>query len=328
MTAYAQTPPDLLTQDAADRRRDVPGKPVRAATSAVLACPICDRDLRIEAEQVLCVACEHAWPRGRNGAPCFIGHVSDDGNDVAPSASDQDAGFGSRVRGLLTPPTMGLDLVTTEMAAKLRERLGCSSTSRSILNVGCGPTLTDSVAQLGDGLLQRTVHLDVMPHSDLVDIVADAGKPWPIKTGSLDAIISTAVVCYVDDPLTFARQATRCLAPGGVLLVTAPFMQPQMEDADCARWTLPGLRRLFGDLETIEHDATSGPATVLGKVLQETLAVATTLPFPRLWGPARSLWGWLLWPVKYLDIILRRHPGCATMSSAMVLMAIKPDARD
>ncbi len=327
MTTHLQTPPDLLPRQAGPSPNGRAKRPLRAAAAAVLACPVCHSEIRIDTEEVVCSACGRTWPRHEGGAPLFTRPAGQDADDPSGVAADDGTGVRDRLRRAVAPPTFGLDLATTDRTAKLKRRVMEAGGSGGLLNVGCGPALTDSIQQLGPDLLHRTVHLDVTPHSDLVDLVADAGSPWPIKTGSLDAIISTAVLCYLEDPRVFAAESARCLAPGGLLLVTVPFMQPQMEDTDCMRWTLPGLVRLFDQLEPLELAPTSGPATVLGKALMETLAVATTLPCPRLWGAARSFWGWLLWPMKYLDAVLSHHPRCAIMSSALVLMATKPGPR-
>ena len=228
------------------------------------------------------------------------------------------------VRRVATPPTFGLDLVTPRCLERLGRALGGSGSLRPVLNVGSGARLNESMRRLGSDVLSRTIHVDVSPRFDLVDLVADADRSWPIRSGSVDAVIASAMLHHLREPHTFSEQVHRVLAPGGWLFVTAPMLQPQMEDFDCTRWTLEGLRRLFAGLEVVELGPTAGPATVFGRVLMEFLAVVTSLPDHRLWGPARSLWGWLFWPIKHLDLLLLRHPRSHVLASAVYMLARKP----
>jgi len=297
---------------------------MRPELASVLACPECLSALDVSADEVGCHVCRARWPRGSGGVPRFDGEHLAEQTTAGEDLQLGGGGVRDRLRRLTAPPTLGLDLASSRCLQRLGQELDRQRSVRPILNVGSGARLTDSMRQLGQDALNRTIHLDVSARFDLVDLVADAGRPWPIRSGSLDAVVASAMMYYLPDPNVFAEQVLRVLAPGGWLFVTVPMLQPQMEDFDRTRWTTGGLRRLFNDFETIEIGPTAGPATVLGRILTEFLAILTSMPHRRLWGPARSLWGWVFWPIKYLDLLLLRHPRSHVLASAVFLLARKP----
>jgi SAM-dependent methyltransferase len=49
------------------------------------------------------------------------------------------------------------------------------------------------------------------------------GDRWPLEDGGFDAILCTEVLEHVVDPAAFLAEASRCLAPGGTILLTVPF---------------------------------------------------------------------------------------------------------
>ncbi|MBN1342901.1 MAG: methyltransferase domain-containing protein [Phycisphaerae bacterium] len=293
---------------------------MREALRQIFACPECLGELEVRPDCLQCRICSRRWPRKERGVPVFSGDLSEQSQAAEEFQLGAD-GWRGRLRRLSTPPTLGLDLATSRCLRRLDQELDRMASLRPVLNVGSGARLTDSMRQLRRQILDRTVHLDVTSRFELVDLVADAGRPWPVKSNSLDAVIASAVLYYLDAPQTFAEQARRTVAPGGWLFLTVPMLQPQMEDFDCSRWTSEGLRRLFHGFEIVEHGPTAGPATVLGRTMTEFLAIVTSLPNRRLWGPARSLWGWCFWPVKYLDVLLLRHPRSHILASAVYLLA-------
>lgn len=297
---------------------------IRPDLASILACPSCSGTVTVTATEVRCCICDGRWSRGRRGVPLFDDdHLSCQAESAQAYQLSPGGGRGL-LRRLSTPPTLGLDLATSRCLRRLGCELRQARSVRPVLNVGSGAALTDSMRRLGEDVLSRTIHLDVSCRFDLVDLVADAGGPWPVRTGSLDAVVASALLPYLARPDVFADQVSRVLAPGGWLFVTAPMLQPQMEDFDCTRWTTSGLRRLFGDFEVIDSGATAGPATVFGRTLMELLSIVSSVPHRKLWGPARSFWGWLLWPIKYFDLVLMSHPRSHVLASAVYLLARKP----
>jgi SAM-dependent methyltransferase len=89
--------------------------------------------------------------------------------------------------------------------------------------------------------------LDIEPHPS-VDIVGDVLNP-PIPDNSYDTIISTQVMEHVRKPWIMAQQIERILKPGGISIVTAPFITPFHADPhDYFRYTEMGMKSLFEDV--------------------------------------------------------------------------------
>ncbi|MEM1448206.1 MAG: methyltransferase domain-containing protein [Planctomycetota bacterium] len=71
----------------------------------------------------------------------------------------------------------------------------------------------------------------------LVQVFGD-GAHLPIRTGSVDTVLSTEVLEHVPEPRALVREMGRALKPGGTLLLTVPFIQPLHElPSDYYRFT-------------------------------------------------------------------------------------------
>jgi ubiquinone/menaquinone biosynthesis C-methylase UbiE len=53
-------------------------------------------------------------------------------------------------------------------------------------------------------------------------LIEGDGTALPFKDGTFDAVCLTEVIEHVPDPVSVLKEASRVMAPGGVLLVTAP----------------------------------------------------------------------------------------------------------
>jgi len=91
------------------------------------------------------------------------------------------------------------------------------------------------------------------------DVEMDLTLLYPSDVGGLvDAIICTEVLEHCKDPFQACRHLYECLKPGGLLLITSPFLWPDHatdEYADYWRFTAGGWRLLlqaFDDVKVIE----------------------------------------------------------------------------
>jgi SAM-dependent methyltransferase len=139
-----------------------------------------------------------------------------------------------------------------------------------------------------------------------VDVVSDA-ELLPFAADTFQRIECDAVLEHVRDPVRVMDELYRVLAPGGYLHVVTPFCHPFHEyPKDFRRFTLDGLKQMAGPMEVVAEGWRTGPAATLLVINIEF--VKLLLPF-RWWrGLAHGVCGWLLFPLRYLDLLLLRSP--------------------
>jgi SAM-dependent methyltransferase len=149
------------------------------------------------------------------------------------------------------------------------------------------------------------VNLDLFPLPG-VNVIATA-EQLPFPPNLFQRVECDAVLEHVHDPLAVMREIERVLAPGGFAHLVVPFCHPFHEyPRDFRRFTPDGLRQLKGNLEVVAEGWRTGPTATLLVFLLEY--VKTWLPWRPLRIVAHGVLGWLLFPLRYLDLILRHSP--------------------
>jgi SAM-dependent methyltransferase len=164
----------------------------------------------------------------------------------------------------------------------------------------------ENVVYVGSGShrISKTIkNLDMFPMEG-VDIVGDCVN-LPFETGSMDGIISHAMLEHLPNPSLFLRDAHRVLKPGGFIFTAAPFIEGfHSSPGDYYRWTHHGLQEFHEQhgfkMEKLEP--LSGPTASLIWVLQEYLAIVFSFNIGFLYNVFFILFGAILLPLKYLDI--------------------------
>jgi len=160
----------------------------------------------------------------------------------------------------------------------------------------------------GGNVVDGYINVDLFPLQG-VDVVADAHE-LPFRRDLFQRVECDAVLEHVKCPATVVREIERVLSPGGYAHIVVPFCHPFHEyPRDFQRFTPDGLRELAGNLNIVAEGWRTGPtATMLVFILEYA-----KLLFPwRAWRiVAQGVLGWLLFPLRYLDLLLFRsqHVG-------------------
>jgi SAM-dependent methyltransferase len=135
-----------------------------------------------------------------------------------------------------------------------------------LLDIGCG-------AKPYEALLRPYVtryvgfdHPETQHARDAVDVWGTA-TDLPFADRSFDTVVAFQVLEHVEDPTAMTSEAFRVLRPGGVFIVTTPFMHGVHEaPRDFFRYTEHGLRHLLttAGFCDVEINATSGAWMMLG----------------------------------------------------------------
>jgi SAM-dependent methyltransferase len=156
-----------------------------------------------------------------------------------------------------------------------------------------------------------------------VDVVADA-ELLPFAADLFQRVECDAVLEHVRRPEQVMREIERVLAPGGYAHLVTPFCHPFHEyPRDYRRFTLDGLKELAGGrLEVVAEGWRTGPtATMLVFVLE----------FTKLWLPWRAwrvvvhgVLGWILFPLRYLDLVFLKTTRAGRIGNHCYLWLRKP----
>ena len=158
-----------------------------------------------------------------------------------------------------------------------------------------------------------------------VDVVTDA-ESLPFASDTFQRIECDAVLEHVRDPVRVMDEMRRVLAPGGYLHLVTPFCHPFHEyPKDFRRFAPDGLKQMAGPLEIVAEGWRTGPAATLLVFTIEF--VKLLLPY-RWWrGLAHVVCGWLLFPLRYLDLLLLRSPDAGRMGNHCYLWLRKTEPR-
>lgn len=155
-----------------------------------------------------------------------------------------------------------------------------------------------------------------------VDVAADA-ECLPFGDGVFQRVECDAVLEHVKDPALVINEIRRVLLPGGYAHLVTPFCHPFHEyPKDYRRFTPDGLRQLACGLEVVAEGWRTGPAATM---LVFTLEFGKALLPWRWWrGAAHLTLGWLLFPLRYLDVWLLRVPRASRIGNHCYLWLRKP----
>ena len=192
-----------------------------------------------------------------------------------------------------------------------------------LLDLGCGTVpLYASYADRAGSVV--TVDWPSSLHEGRhVDVLADLSHTLPLRSGSVDTVVSSDVLEHLPDPRLAMAEIARVLAPGGHLLLNTPFLYRVHEAPhDFLRHTRYSLARLATEqgLEVVELTEVGGVVEVLGDL---TAKVLEQVPLVGRWLAAFSnalVAGFGRTPPGRLV----RRATCATFPLAHFLVARRP----
>ncbi len=154
------------------------------------------------------------------------------------------------------------------------------------------------------------------------DVVADAER-LPFRDAVFTRVECDAVLEHVRHPDTVVSEIERVLAPGAYVHLVTPFCHPFHEyPADYRRFTPDGLKSMRGQLEVVAEGWRTGPAATM---LVITLEFSKLLLPWRAWRiAAHGTLGWLLFPLRYLDLLLLRSPMAQRLGNHCYVWLRKP----
>jgi SAM-dependent methyltransferase len=155
-----------------------------------------------------------------------------------------------------------------------------------------------------------------------VGVVADA-ELLPFVSGIFQRIECDAVLEHVRDPERVMQEMCRVLRPGGYLHIVTPFCHPFHEyPKDYRRFTIDGLKLLSGPLKEVASGWRTGPAATMLVISIEF--VKGLLPFRPWRACTHFLCGWLVFPLRYLDLLLLRSPDARRIGNHCYIWLQKP----
>ena len=147
-----------------------------------------------------------------------------------------------------------------------------------------------------------------------VDVQADAER-LPFPADLFQRVECDAVLEHVRSPADVMAEMTRVLAPGGYLHLVTPFCHPFHEyPKDYRRFSPDGLKELAGpELEVVAEGWRTGPTATM---------LVFTIEYVKLWFPwrwwravAHGVLGWVLFPLRYLDLLFLNTPRAGRMGN-------------
>jgi SAM-dependent methyltransferase len=158
-----------------------------------------------------------------------------------------------------------------------------------------------------------------------IDVVGSV-ESMPFESGSIDLVIAQEVLEHVGSPDVAVREVHRVLKQGGVAYIQLPFVIgyhpcPQ----DYWRFTHEGIGRLVEseNFDVVRTGMSVGPAVGFYRIFVEFLSIFASVIFPKVYRPAKFLFSILLYPLKWLDPLLKRSDQACRIAGGYFVICRK-----
>ena len=264
----------------------------------IVNCPQCSSDLELNPNgKVQCRACGRSYSGTNHRLDLRLDAT------LAPLLKE------SRIRNIIKPPSPTFNRGSCQRIQHFITEL---EKKQVILNFGSGtqPHFADNV-----------YNVDLFPYNN-IDIICPIDV-IPFKRNSVDMIICVAVLEHVKNPQGIVQKFYEMLKDGGRIYVEIPFMQGIHADPyDFQRFTSDGLRVLLSSFKEIKLNSCAGPASSLCWILREFVASFGGNSHI-LYYVLKLLSGWVTFPIKYLDVLLKPTIGGQKIASGYYFIGEK-----
>ena len=162
-----------------------------------------------------------------------------------------------------------------------------------------------------------------------VSLVANAGR-LPFVSSCCNRVTCPALLEHVADARVVVAEVFRVLKPNGVAEAVVPFCHPyHAYPADYTRFSKDGLAELFSDFDSIEIGIRTGPASTMltfmtyyGKLLFPVHAQNPVFRWVN--RIIMGAFGWITFPLVYLDRWLNHLPDAHVLANHFWVRARKP----
>lgn len=279
----------------------------RTIPKEILICPNCKSGkLMFDDKQVLCKTCSSNYTVD-NGCYYFFANNNEkvlDGLDKIKTLFKKFNWFYDLLIYFISPV-----FVSNNQKKFIKKNVNSDMIS---VNLGSGNTVIG----------REIYNIDLFPYKN-VDLTCDITS-IPLKTNSVDIVFNLAVLEHIPDPELVVNEIFRILKKGGVVYSFFPFIQGfHASPYDFSRRTLEGMKVLFNKFEQIDLKPAGGPTSGMLWILQEWLAILFSFGIKPLYLILYFFMMVITSPLKFLDIILIRHPMAKNISSGFIYIGRK-----
>jgi SAM-dependent methyltransferase len=280
----------------------------------LLLCPLCKTDqLLFTAKTIYCQHCGQRYAIQANNTYCFVAPPDLD-KSFLESIKEHLKRF-PKLYSLLITVVSPVCPTDSSKQKKLISQAYLDNKEAVIVNLGSGSSNMSS----------KVSNVDIYPYAD-VDMTCDINS-LPFKNDSVDMVFSIAVLEHVPSPEHVVAEILRILKPGGTVYCLFPFMQGfHAAPYDYSRRSQAGLYLLFKDFKTIELSCAGGPTSGFLWVFQEWLAILFSFGIVPIYNLIHLGTMISFWPIKFIDLILIKHPQAKNISSSFVFVGTKPES--
>ena len=287
----------------------------KKALFSLLACPQCFSALTLkEPENLHCGTCIRDYKIVK-GAPVLFTPETESAVESSLKSLEKRRtsapAWVKKVKAVLDPPSLYCMNVQERIVGEYITPL--LEAGKSVLHIG------SKRENVGD----TAINLDISPYFENVDIVCDAHR-LSFRDGSIDAVYIPGVLEHVMDPEKIVSEIHRVLAPGGMVIAGVPFIQGYHPDPlDLRRYTADGVALLFRSFKKVDAGAGGGPGSALAWVLQEYISILLSFNSMYLYRFWQVVAGWLVFWLKYTDILLSSNRFAVNIAGATYFVGKK-----